>query len=121
MSIWGRCVSGRWPLTNSYAATRLSPAVGATLARTLELAGYRGVREHWAEGRTDAFTVENMLMFYDEVRDRLQAHGILTAQEIDEQRRLFVPCRPTDFRPPGEVIAWHARCRRCQNPVGRLS
>src|SRR5947209_154672 len=30
-----------------YLAARISPAVGATLARTLELAGFRGVREHW--------------------------------------------------------------------------
>jgi hypothetical protein len=82
-----------------YEATRLSPDVGATLARTLELAGYRAVRGHWAEGRTDAITVENMLMFYDEVRDRLQAHGILTAAEIDEQQRLLRALSP-DGLPP---------------------
>jgi ubiquinone/menaquinone biosynthesis C-methylase UbiE len=72
-----------------YLANLLSPAVGATLARTLELAGYRNVREHWFEGRSDQPTIENMLMFYDEVRDRLQALGILTAQEIAEQQRLL--------------------------------
>jgi ubiquinone/menaquinone biosynthesis C-methylase UbiE len=72
-----------------YLASRLSPDVGATLARALELAGYRRVRADWTECRSDALMVENMLMFYDEVRDRLQSLGILTAAEIDEQQRLL--------------------------------
>ena len=55
-----------------YAANRLSPDVGATLARTLTLAGYRHVREEWVECRSDRLAIENMMMFYDEVRDRLQ-------------------------------------------------
>jgi ubiquinone/menaquinone biosynthesis C-methylase UbiE len=72
-----------------YLANRLSPDVGATLARTLELAGYRNVREHWSDFPPDAPSLENMLMFYDEVRDRLLALGILTRSEIDEQQRLL--------------------------------
>jgi len=84
-----------------YEANRLSPDVGATLAKTLELAGYRRVQGHWSEGRSDAFMVENMLMFYDEVRDRLQAHGIMTAQEIDAQQRLL-----RALAPDGLPAAW---------------
>jgi ubiquinone/menaquinone biosynthesis C-methylase UbiE len=72
-----------------YQANRLSPAVGATLARTLEMAGYRRVRGAWSECRSDHLMIENMLMFFDEVRDRLQALGILTAQEIDRQQHLL--------------------------------
>src|SRR5262249_41478160 len=72
-----------------YLANRISPDVGATLARTLEMAGYRRVRAAWAEGRSDAPVVENMRMFYEEVGDRLQALGILTAEEIAEQERLL--------------------------------
>src|SRR5262249_61200160 len=60
-----------------YLANRLSPAVGASLARTLELAGYQRVRADWAECRSDQMMIENMLMFYDEVRDRLEEVGIL--------------------------------------------
>ena len=41
------------------------------------------------EGRSDPFMVENMLMFYDEVRERLQSHGIMTAEQIDEQQRIL--------------------------------
>ena len=51
-----------------YLANRLSPDVGATLARTLEVAGYRKVRAHWWECPSDGLVIENMLMFYDEVR-----------------------------------------------------
>jgi len=72
-----------------YLARRLSPDVGASLARTLESAGYRRVRADWSECRSDGMMVENMLMFYDEVRDHLQALGILTAKEIDQQQRLL--------------------------------
>jgi ubiquinone/menaquinone biosynthesis C-methylase UbiE len=70
-----------------YLANRLSPDVGATLGRALDAAGYRKVRADWRECPSDALTVENMLMFYDEVRDRLAALGILTAAEVDEQQR----------------------------------
>jgi MazG family protein len=72
-----------------YLANRISPDVGATLAGTLEAAGYRRVRASWSEGRSDGLMVENMLMFYDEVRDRLPALGILTAAQIEEQQRLL--------------------------------
>jgi ubiquinone/menaquinone biosynthesis C-methylase UbiE len=70
-----------------YQASRLSPDVGAHLARTLGLAGYRRVRADWSECRSDALMIENMLMFYDEVRDRLQALGILPAAEVERQQR----------------------------------
>jgi ubiquinone/menaquinone biosynthesis C-methylase UbiE len=72
-----------------YLASRLSPDVGASLASTLEQAGYRRVRGEWSLHRSDDTTIENMFMFYEEVRDRLQATGILTAAEIDEQQRLL--------------------------------
>jgi ubiquinone/menaquinone biosynthesis C-methylase UbiE len=72
-----------------YEANRLSPDVGATLAPTLEAAGYRRVRATWREAPTDAAAVENMIMFFEEVRDRLTDLGILTAAEIDEQQRLL--------------------------------
>ena len=78
-----------WAVTINqlYLASRLSPGTGASLARTLALAGYRRVRADWAEQHSDGSALENMLMFYDEVRDRLQALGILSAAEIDEQQR----------------------------------
>jgi len=72
-----------------YLARRLSPAVGATLARALEGAGYRNVRADWEECRSDQAMVENMSMFYDEVRDRLTSLGIMTAEEIARQQGLI--------------------------------
>jgi ubiquinone/menaquinone biosynthesis C-methylase UbiE len=72
-----------------YQLNRLSPDVGASLAQTLRTAGYRNVRADWSECPSDETTVENMFMFYDEVRDRLQALNILSAQEIEEQQRLL--------------------------------
>ena len=76
-------------INNLYLANRLSPDVGATLARTLETAGYRHVRSEWSECHSDAIMVENMLMFYDEVHERLAALGILTLPEVQEQQRLL--------------------------------
>jgi ubiquinone/menaquinone biosynthesis C-methylase UbiE len=72
-----------------YQANRLSPEVGATLAKCLEMAGFQRVRADWSECRSDATTIENMLMFYDEVSDRLQALGILTAAEVAQQQKLL--------------------------------
>ena len=72
-----------------YLARRLSPDVGATLGRALEAAGYRRVRADWTECASDELTTENMLMFYDEVREPLQALGILSAADIDAQQRLL--------------------------------
>jgi ubiquinone/menaquinone biosynthesis C-methylase UbiE len=82
-----------------YQASRLSPDVGAGLARALENAGYHRVRGSWTECASDRMTIENMLMFYDEVRDRLQALGILTAEQIDEQQRLL-RALPAEGLPP---------------------
>jgi ubiquinone/menaquinone biosynthesis C-methylase UbiE len=72
-----------------YQSSRLSPDVGAILASTLECAGYRLVRGGWSECHSDQLMIENMLMFYDEVRDQLQSLGILTGQEVEEQQRLL--------------------------------
>jgi ubiquinone/menaquinone biosynthesis C-methylase UbiE len=78
-----------WPvmILQLYQANSVSPDVGAHLARTLELAGYRKVRGHWTEGRSDPMMVENMLMVYDEVRDSLVRLGIMTSEEVSEQQR----------------------------------
>jgi ubiquinone/menaquinone biosynthesis C-methylase UbiE len=72
-----------------YQANRLSPDVGATLARTLEMAGYHNVHMDWSECRSDGLMVENMHMFYEEVRNRLGVLGILTVEEVERQQRLL--------------------------------
>jgi ubiquinone/menaquinone biosynthesis C-methylase UbiE len=76
-------------INNLYLANRISPDVGATLAQTLKTAGYRNVRGDWSECRSDGMMIENMLMFYDEVRARLETLGIMTAAEVAEQQRLL--------------------------------
>ncbi|MFO0842873.1 MAG: methyltransferase domain-containing protein [Gemmataceae bacterium] len=76
-------------LNQLYQARRLSPAVGATLARSLEAAGYRNVRAGWQECRSDRAMVENMAMVYDEVRDRLASLGIMTGEEVARQQGLL--------------------------------
>jgi hypothetical protein len=72
-----------------YLARRLSPAVGATLAAALEAAGYQRVRSAWEECRSDPAMVENMILFYDEVHERLTALEILSADEITRQQKLL--------------------------------
>jgi ubiquinone/menaquinone biosynthesis C-methylase UbiE len=91
LRVWAKAIN------HLYLANRLSPDVGASLARTLETAGYQMVRAGWSECRSDELMIENMLMFYDEVRDRLQALGILTAAEIDEQQRLLRTLSPASL------------------------
>jgi ubiquinone/menaquinone biosynthesis C-methylase UbiE len=86
-------------INHLYLARRLSPDVGATLARTLESAGYQRVRTAWTECTPDAASIENMLMFYDEVRERLQEFGILTGSEIERQQQLLRDL-PAEGLPP---------------------
>ena len=38
--------------------------------------------------------IENMLMFYDEVRDRLPALGILTSEQIDREQQALRALSP---------------------------
>ncbi len=78
-----------------YQARAISPAVGASLARTLETGGYREVRGDWSECRSDEWMVENMTMFYDEVSERLASLGILTADEVAAQQTLLRALTPT--------------------------
>lgn len=73
-------------INHLYQLSRLSPEVGASLAQTLEMAGFRNVRSAWSECRSDEMMIENMLMFYDEVRERLPALGILTSEQIDREQ-----------------------------------
>ena len=72
-----------------YLARRISPCVGATLAQTLETAGFRRVRTAWHEFPTDESVIENMVMIYDEAREPLEAYSIITPAEIAEQQRLL--------------------------------
>ncbi len=90
---WARAIN------QLYLARRLSPAVGATLARALESAGYRNVRAEWEECRSDQAMIENMQMFYDEVRDRLVELGIMTADEIGRQQQLLSAARAAELPP----------------------
>jgi SAM-dependent methyltransferase len=87
---------GLWAtaINRLYHARDISPHVGATLALALETAGYRRVRAEWSECPSDAGVIENITMFYDEVREPLQALGILTAAQIDEQQRLLKALPP---------------------------
>jgi ubiquinone/menaquinone biosynthesis C-methylase UbiE len=82
-----------------YQANRISPTVGATLARTLAAAGCSHVRESWSECRSDALMIENMLMFYDEVHPRLAALGILTEAQVRDQQALLRALPPEGLPP----------------------
>ena len=73
-------------ISRFYQASGLSPAVGATLAWAMEAAGYKIVRGNSCECPTDATVIENLLLYYDEIRDRYQTLGIMTADEIEQQK-----------------------------------
>lgn len=82
-----------------YLARRISPDVGAHLPRTLELAGFRNVKSEWAPCTATKTTLENMAMFYDEVRGKLAELGILTEGEIDRQKQLLSSLAPESLPP----------------------
>lgn len=90
-------------INHLYLARRLSPDVGATLGRAMDLAGYSHVRAEWSEYPTDPTVVENLVLLYDEIREPLAALGILTPAEVDDQQR-FLRALPTGPLP----AAWGA-------------
>ena len=74
-------------ISRFYQASGLSPQVGATLAWALEAAGYAKVRGHSSECPTDETVIENLLLYYDEIRDKYQTLGIMNADEIERQKQ----------------------------------
>jgi len=85
-------------INHLYESNRISPSVGSTLGPALAMAGFFRVRFEWAECRTDAAMIENMCMFYDEVRERLSDLGIASADEVARQQELL-RALPTDALP----------------------
>jgi hypothetical protein len=83
LAVWARAIN------DLYLARRISPAVGATLGRTLEAAGYRDVRGTFVDCPTDELVLENVTMFYSETQDVLGSLGIMTPAEVEEQVRLL--------------------------------
>jgi ubiquinone/menaquinone biosynthesis C-methylase UbiE len=88
LRVWGLAIN------QLYQANRLSPDVGATLARTMELAGYHELRTGWNECRSDEMMIENMLMVYDEIREWLATLNILSAAEVERQQTLLRTLEP---------------------------
>lgn len=80
-----------------YQARQLTPGIGASLARTLEAAGYCDVRTTWFECPMDALALENLGLYYDEVRAPYEDLGILSPAEIDADQRLIAALDPTNL------------------------
>jgi ubiquinone/menaquinone biosynthesis C-methylase UbiE len=81
----------RWAegISRYYQRCGLAPCIGATLARTLELAGYQQVDSEWFECPTDAAAIENMLLYYEEIRDKYVSLNVMTSNQIDDDQRLL--------------------------------
>lgn len=79
----------RWAegISRFYDASGLSPGIGSTLAWALRAAGYSEVHGHATECPTDETVIENLLLYYDEIRDKYQALGIMTPAEIEQQKQ----------------------------------
>jgi ubiquinone/menaquinone biosynthesis C-methylase UbiE len=86
-------------INDLYAAWRISPAVGASLAPTLEEAGYSQVRHTWHPFASDESVLENMGMIYEEVRNTFDSLGIISSAEITEQQKLL-KALPVGTLPP---------------------
>ncbi len=82
-----------------YQTRGLSDGVGSTLGLTMELAGFHSVSSTWSECPADASVIENMLLYYEEVRSKYIDLGIMTDEEIDGQLR-DLKALPTDDLPP---------------------
>ena len=86
----------------------LSPSIGATMALALRTAGYSDVNYWWTETPVDETIIENMLLFYEEVREKYCSMGIMTKEQIDEQK-LRIASLPADGLP----AVWGTHCVTC--------
>jgi hypothetical protein len=104
----------RWAegISRYYQACGLSPTIGATLARTLEAAGYESVACEWFECPMDANGIENMLLYYDEIRERYQSLGIMTATEIERDQQILASLDTSDV-----PAVWGMYCVTCRQPA----
>jgi ubiquinone/menaquinone biosynthesis C-methylase UbiE len=101
----------RWAegISRYYQRCGLAPSIGATLARTLELAGYHRVECEWFECPHDDAAIENMLLYYQEIREKYVSLGVMTSAEIDEDQRLLASLS-TDNLP----AVWGMYCVTCE-------
>lgn len=101
----------RWAegISRYYQGRGLSPTIGATLARTLEAAGYQNVVGEWFECPMDSNGIENMLLYYDEVRDNYQSSGIMTPADIERDQRLLAALSVDDL-----PAVWGMYCVTCR-------
>lgn len=79
----------RWAegISRFYQKSGLSPEIGATMGWALEAAGYRDVHAETCESPTDETVIENLLLIYDEVREKYRELGIMTPEEIEQEQR----------------------------------
>ena len=70
-----------------YHACGLSPEIGSNLCWSLSAAGFQNVIVHSSECPTNSTVVENLLLYYDEIRDQYIRLKIMTGDEIDDQKR----------------------------------
>ncbi len=91
-----------------YNLSDLSPSIGATMALALQTAGCRDVKYWWRETPMDQTVIENMLLFYEEVREKYCSMEIMTNEQIDEQKRRIASL-PADGLP----AVWGRHCVTC--------
>jgi SAM-dependent methyltransferase len=105
----------RWAegISRYYQACGLSPTIGATLPRTLAAAGYAQVEIEWFECPMDANGIENILLYYDEIRDRYHALGVMTAAQIERDKDLLAALTPAEL-----PAIWGLYCVTCRQPRG---
>lgn len=70
-----------------YTLAELSLSIGATMTLALQTSGCRDVKYSWREFPMDQTTIQNILLYYEEVREKYCSMKIMTNQQIDEQKR----------------------------------
>ncbi|MGH7139379.1 MAG: class I SAM-dependent methyltransferase [Pirellulales bacterium] len=101
----------RWAegISRYYQSCGLSPTIGATLAPTLSAACYQDVASEWFECPMDANGIENILLYYDEIRERYEAMGTMTASQIARDQEFLRALRLENL-----PFVWGMYCVTCR-------
>ncbi|MCH2125613.1 MAG: class I SAM-dependent methyltransferase [Pirellulaceae bacterium] len=91
-----------------YSRCGISLDIGVTMPQALRDAGFQNLRHRWQPTPLDKVVLQNMLLFYEEVREKITAMGVCTEAEIDRQLEQI-----SELAPVGLPAVWGTHSVTC--------
>ena len=93
-----------------YQVRGLSPEIGASLPQVLDYVGFQNIASAYHDFPVDQDVIDNALLYYDEIGANYMDLGIMTAEEIGEQKRYFASLQGAEC---AECAMWGMHYATC--------